>query len=208
MVKIRTFSVGSLCTNCYLLVDTATNEMAIVDPGYKSQGLLDAVNAENSGKVKYILLTHGHFDHIGEAKELAKKYNAKIVIGEKEKDFLWDSNLNLSLYHPDYDIPPFKADILLKDNDTINLGETEIKYIETPGHTAGSGCYIFNDIILSGDTLFNCSIGRTDFPTSSFSDMQQSLGKLANLQGNYTVYTGHGEKTTLDYERKVNPYLK
>ena len=153
------------------------------------------------------MLTHGHYDHIGFAKQLADRFNAKIVTGEKENKFLSTPTLNLSVNH-NIDLPAFSADILLNDNDTFMLGETEILYIQTPGHTSGGGCFIFDDTLISGDTLFCESYGITDLPTGSNSDMYNSMLRLKNLSGDYRVIPGHGPLSTLDHERKYNPLMR
>lgn len=207
-MEIKTYTVTPIETNCILLKDKATNKMAVVDPGDKSDKLIDEIIKIGKNNLEYILLTHGHYDHIGYAKQLAEMFNCKIVIGEKEKEFLFNGDLNLSSKAFRAEIEPFKADILLKDNETINLGETEIQFIHTPGHTIGGGCYIFNNIIIAGDTLFYESIGRIDLPTGSGDMMLNSLERLYNLKGNYKVYPGHGPSTTLDHERQFNSYMK
>lgn len=208
MIDIKIFNVTLILTNCYLLTDTETGEMAVVDPGDKSQKLIDYVNS-NGGKIKYILLTHGHFDHIGYAKQLADMFEAKIVCGKQTNVFLSDNALNLSMNHDEVEnITPFSADILLSDGEKFKLGNTGFTYISTPGHTIDCGCYIFDNNIISGDTLFCESYGRTDFSTSSFNDMIQSIKKLKDFDGDYYVYPGHGRSSTLGHERKYNPLMR
>ena len=144
---------------------------------------------------------------ISYAKQLAEKFDAKIVTGEKNNEFLSNPTLNLTEKHR-LSLKPFSADILLKDGDNFMLGNTEIKYITTPGHTSGCGSYIFDDTIISGDTLFCESYGRTDFPTGDDAEMAKSIRKLKNLEGDYRVIPGHGPTTTLDHERKYNPLMR
>ena len=208
MINIKIFNVTMLMTNCYLLTDTDTGDMAVVDPGAKSEKLISAIdNAE--GELKYVILTHGHYDHIGYAKQLSDLYGAKIVCGSKSNDFFCDNILNHSAFHDDFeDIKPFSGDIILSDGDTFNLGSTEITYISTPGHTIDSGCYIFDNNIIAGDTLFCESYGRTDLPTGNDTDMINSIKRLKNLDGNYNVLPGHGMLSTLDHERKYNPLMR
>lgn len=207
MIKVKALMLGQLQVNCYFIEDIATGDIAVVDPGDSSPAFKRLIT-ENSDKIKYILLTHGHFDHIGYAKELRELTNAKVVISKLDEPFLADGNLNLSLPFFGRSVPAVTADITLEDNDELMLGETNIKYISTPGHTQGSGCYIIDDSIFTGDTLMKLSMGRTDFPTSSNADMSASLKRLYNLKENYKVYSGHGDNSTLDYEKKYNPYLK
>lgn len=209
MIEVRTFSVGSLSTNCYVVIEKRSGEALVVDPGDTSLSLIKTLDEIGGENIKYILLTHGHFDHIKSASELSQKYDAQIVIGEKEEAFLFDENLNLAFFLGCRSYKPFEADILLSDGDKLSLGESEFTFIETPGHTCGSGCYLFKEdrVLLSGDTLFRASMGRTDFPTSNPVDMMKSLRRLKDLQGDYKVYPGHNQSTTLSYERENNMYM-
>ena len=206
MIDVKVYNVTFLETNCCYLVDKATGKSAVVDPGEKSDDLIEQIKKDGEN-LEYVLLTHGHYDHIGYAKQLAERFNAKIVTGEKENKFLSTPTLNLSVYH-NIELSPFSADILLKDNETFMLGETEIRYIKTPGHTSGGGCYIFDDTIISGDTLFCESYGRTDLPTGSNDDMCSSILRLKQLSGDYRVIPGHGPLSTLEHERKYNPLMR
>lgn len=206
MIDVKVYNVTLLATNCCYLVDKATGKSAVVDPGEKSDELIEQIE-KDGGKLEYVLLTHGHYDHIGFAKQLADRFNAKILTGEKENKFLSTPTLNLSVNH-NIDLPAFSADILLNDNDSFMLGETEILYIQTLGHTSGGGCFIFDDTLISGDTLFCESYGRTDLPTGSNSDMYNSILRLKNLSGDYRVIPGHGPLSTLDHERKYNPLMR
>ena len=157
--------------------------------------------------LSHILLTHGHFDHIIGARDTKAKYGAKVVISSEDKPMLSSSKLSLAAFcnAPQNDV---EADVVVADGDEITLGDTVIKVMSTPGHTLGSVCYIAENSIFSGDTLFYCSCGRTDFPSGSPEQMMSSLQKLKALDGDYKVYTGHNNLTTLDFERKNNPYMK
>ena len=191
---------GIRFANTYLI--TSGNESAIVDPGELPD---EIVNSEV--KIKYILLTHDHFDHIASVKEIKDIYpDAEIIIHKNDADGLFDQSHNLSKMMG-MTIPPTKADIIVSDGDTIKLGDTDIKVIHTPGHTDGSVCYFADDVIFSGDTLFFRSIGRTDFPSGNYKDMTESLKKLMQLDGGIKVYPGHGEITSIEFERKNNPYF-
>lgn len=208
MTDISLYYVTSIMTNCYLITDKDTGESAVVDPGGESRELISDIDKLKKG-LKYVILTHGHYDHIGYARQLSEKYGAKIVCGEKTDEFLSDNRLNHSAYHPDFpEITPFKGDILLRDGDTFMLGDTEFKYLSTPGHTKDSGCYIFEDNLLSGDTLFCESYGRTDLPTGNVGQMVSSIRRLKNLSGNYNVLPGHGMISDLDHERKYNLLMR
>ncbi len=206
MIEIKTLVLGDIYTNTYILRDKDTGKLAVVDPACESE-LLFSIIDELGGDLEYILLTHGHFDHIGGVASVLEKYSPKVLIGELEMKLLNTPSLNGSAWH-NLHIDEIEVDAELSDNETFMLGNTEVRYISTPGHTAGSGCYIVDDVIFSGDTLFCQSIGRTDFPTSSGRDMMLSLMRLNDLKGNFTVYPGHDVSTTLDNERKYNPYMR
>lgn len=206
MIEIKTLVLGEVYTNTYIVKDEATGEIAVIDPACESQKLVDLIK-ELGGNLKFILLTHGHFDHVGGVKRLLENFNPQVLISADETELLNAPMLNLSVWH-NLSIDPIKVDKELNDKDTFMLGETQFTFIITPGHTSGSGCYIADDVIFSGDTLFCESVGRTDFPTSSGRDMMLSLMKLNDLKGDYTVYPGHDVKTSLSHERKFNPYMR
>lgn len=210
MIDVQTFQVGFLSTNCYIVTDKATNRRALIDPGYKSPELVKRIEELGADTFDYILLTHGHFDHIWYADNIKALTGAKIVISEKDAPFLADGILNLSASFGFRNFPALSSDITLKDGDTLMLGETQLTFICTPGHTVGSGCYISfaDNIIFSGDTLFKLSMGRTDFVTGDENELYKSLQRLAKLQGDFTVYPGHNDTTSLEFERKNNPYVR
>lgn len=209
MINIKCYVIGMIATNCYLIGDEASGAMAVIDPADHSGALIKEIDSriEAGGRLAYILLTHGHYDHISGAAELCERYHPTVCAGEKELTLIAEPSYNLSKNHG-IAIEPFTVDRPLKDGDTIELGESEVRFILTPGHTMGSGCYIADGCIFSGDTLFCGSVGRTDFPTSSVRDMMRSVERLKNLSGDYDVYPGHDIFTTLDRERKHNPFMK
>lgn len=206
MLYIERFIVSIMQTNCYFVTDKATGLSAVIDPGAYTPGLTQKIE-EAGGKLKYVLLTHGHFDHIGKADEIRKQTGAKIVIGAGEEDFLRNNDLNLSIMVTPSGFDAFDADILLDENGAVQLGETQFRLIKTPGHTKGGACFIADHVIFTGDTLMKETIGRTDFPTGSYKEMIDSLKKLAALPGDYIVYPGHDDKTTLQHERENNVYM-
>lgn len=203
-MKVISEKFGSMDNNCNLIIDEKTNQSALVDCNEFSQKMIDMIGDTD---LKYILLTHGHFDHIIGVKSVKEKYGAQVVISKEDEPMLNSSKLSLAVFcnAPQNNVD---ADIIVKDGDEITLGEIKIKVMATPGHTSGSVCYIAENCIFSGDTLFYCSCGRTDFPSGSHEQMMSSLQKLKALDGNYKVYTGHNNLTTLDFERKNNPYMK
>lgn len=206
MIKFTTFALGPIYTNTYLLKDESTKSLAVIDPAFESEELVSTIK-EWGGDLKYILLTHGHYDHISGVASLKKHFDAKVCISADELKLLNTASLNGSAWH-DLHVEKIDVDRELLDNDVIELGDTKIRFITTPGHTSGSGCFIVDDCIFSGDTLFCQSIGRTDFPTSSGTDMMLSLKKLNALEGDYDVFPGHDIPTTLSDERKYNPYMR
>jgi glyoxylase-like metal-dependent hydrolase (beta-lactamase superfamily II) len=203
MMIVKSDCFGSIENNCYLIVDEKTNQSALVDCTEYSQKMLDLIGDTD---LKYILLTHGHFDHIIGTKEVKEKFNCKVAISAEDEGMLNSARLSLAVFCgvPQNDVD---ADIIVKDGDVINLGDIEIKVVSTPGHTKGSVCYIAEDYLFSGDTLFCLSYGRTDLPGGSDSEIRASLKKLASLDGDYKVMPGHEETSTLDFERQNNPYL-
>lgn len=203
-MKVISEKFGSMDNNCSLIIDEKTNQSALVDCNEFSQKMIDMIGDTD---LKYILLTHGHFDHIIGVKSVKEKYGAQVVISKEDEPMLNSSKLSLAVFcnAPQNNVD---ADIIVKDGDEITLGEIKIKVMATPGHTSGSVCYIAENSIFSGDTLFYCSCGRTDFPSGSPEQMMSSLQKLKALDGDYKVYTGHNNLTTLDFERKNNPYMK
>ncbi len=207
MLKIERYSVSPLKTNCYLIIDDKTQKFAIIDPGGWSEKLDRRVYEMGYEKLVYIILTHGHFDHIKLAKELQEKSKAKIVIFKNENEFLSNSNLNLSSQFLCKDLKPFSADVLLSDGESIYLGDSKIELMHTPGHTLGSSCFISENLIFSGDTIMKETVGRTDLVTGSYLDMKNSLKKIASLKGDYIIYPGHGEITTLNHEKVYNKYI-
>ena len=151
-----------------------------------------------------VLLTHGHFDHVGGCGLFYSK-NVPIYCGEKEREYIF-SEENRSVFGGVY-IPKFDICEGLKDKEKVTFGGITFEIISTPGHTAGGVCYLAEDCLFSGDTLFLGSVGRCDLPGGNFSELKNSLKKLLSIDRNLKVYCGHGENTTLDYERKHNPYI-
>lgn len=204
MINVKSVLLGEIANNCYLITDAETNKSALVDCTEASAKMLYFIG---NADLEYILLTHGHFDHIGGVKEIKEKFGAKVVISSQDEPMLSSGKLSLAAFCGGVQNNT-SADILVKDGDVIELGKTSIKVMATPGHTKGSVCYIADDCIFTGDTLFFCSCGRTDFPGGSFDEIKQSLNKLARLKGNYKLYPGHDRVSTLDFERENNPYIR
>ncbi len=192
-------------TNCYLL--SGVGFAAVIDPGEVTPELLEFVNEESDTPEKRIILTHCHFDHIEGVNAVNELWNAPVIISADEAEGLCDNSINLSGYWS-RDAISIVPDKTVTDGDEIMLGNEKLKVIVTPGHTKGSVCYLWKDILFSGDTLFKVSIGRTDLPTASATEIFASLKRLSELDENITVLPGHGENTTIGYEKRYNPYMR
>lgn len=205
-MEITTLIVGMVETNCYIGMNETTKEAVIVDPGDNAEKIIGG--CERLGvEVKAILLTHGHFDHVMAVPELREKWAVPVYASEKEAGVLAEEDLNLSNQFRSGKIS-LTADVLLKDQETIELIGYTFKHIMTPGHTCGSCCYYVESerVLFSGDTLFAGSYGRVDFPTSSSTDMLHSVAEvLFDLPDDIVVYPGHMGATTIGEEKKYNP---
>lgn len=203
---LKCLKVGQLETNCYILCDKISNKAAVIDPGYDA-GRIAAALADTGCEAEYILLTHGHWDHVGAVQELKKATGAKLVVFAQELDFLNDPARNLQRSFIGTPFEPFVPDQLIYDGEKLMLGMLELTFLHTPGHTAGSCCILCQDSIFTGDTLFRGDVGRTDLPTGSTQALVSSVKRLAALDGEYQVFPGHGDITTMSHERKYNEIL-
>ena len=207
-MRITNLPSGALQANTYLVVDENTNEGFIVDPGGYNKVLTKEVQ-ENNIKIKYIILTHGHSDHIcGVNEHKADFPDAKVVAYKDEEAMLEDPNLNQS---PGFGMPySTKADILVNDGDELRVGDATWKFIHTPGHTTGGMCIYVEagKALFSGDTLFCQSIGRTDFPGGSYREIMDSIRKkLFLLPDDTNVFPGHMGPTSIGFEKENNPFV-
>ncbi len=195
MLKIHVLTLGDYQTNCYILQDAARQDCLVVDPGYEPEIILSYLQEKNL-TLQAVLLTHCHFDHVGGVKELAAQTDCRV--------YLCGRDLSLP--------PMLTAGQLYYTNtyaegEKLSLAGLELTVLETPGHTPGSVCLLCEDAMISGDTLFAGSCGRTDLPGGDSRAMRQSLKRLAALEKNYQVFPGHGSATTLEREKQTNPYL-
>lgn len=203
-MEIKAIPLGHIQTNCYLL--KGEKAVIVIDPGFDSP-VTEQFLEENKGKEAMILLTHAHFDHIGGAPALRKATGTPIAIGEDEAENLKDSSVNMSLrFHAKFE--SFGADILLKDGEEVAVGDLKFRVIFTSGHTTGGASYLFGDKLFSGDTLFFESVGRTDFPGGDFEALKNSVKRLYALPDETVVFPGHGESTSIGYEKKNNPFVR
>ncbi len=212
-MKINHYVVGMVQTNCYIVINDESKECFIIDPGASGKQLAEKIK-QDSLKPVAVLLTHGHFDHVAAAEDLAKEFDIKIYAHEAEAATLHDPQKNVSWMigcKESYD-----ADVFLKDEEVITLAGFAIKVLHTPGHTEGGCCYYVADenVVFTGDTLFAQSVGRTDFPGGSMSQIVRSikekiltLNEAGNLETDIMVYPGHNDPTTIETERMENPYL-
>ena len=196
MLKIHTFPLGAYQTNCYIIHEANSKSCCVIDPGYEADSILDECDKLGL-TIEAVLLTHGHFDHVGAVKELVA-----------------ETGCNVYLHAADLSMPPMMTAGQLyythtyDEGATLDLAGLSISVLHTPGHTPGSVCLLCGDSIFTGDTLFAQGCGRTDLPGGDWATILQSLNRLGRIEGNFWVYSGHGPSTTLAQEKKYNPYMK
>ena len=207
-MKIETLVLGPVCANCYIVTDEKTNEAAVIDCGEYTQELENCLEGKS---LKYIMLTHGHYDHILGVYDLKKTHpEAKIVIHRDEEYKLLDELPSFA-----HEMMPgvqkyVPADITVDEGDKISLGDITFSVMHTPGHSKGCVCFFAEKerTIFTGDTLFCLTVGRTDFFDSDEDEMLESITRLYNLEGDYDIYPGHNRATTMEYEKRRNRYMR
>ncbi len=203
---LKNLVVGPLASNCYIVGSESNKEGMIIDPGDEAEVILG--NVKDLGlEIKFIVLTHGHIDHIGALKEVKEATGAEVAIHTDEAKSLQrqSSSTLLGLSYP----TPLSPDRLLQDGDSMDIGDLHFGVLHTPGHSPGCICLLGEGIMFSGDTLFNFGIGRTDLPGGSYSQLMNSIHtKLMILPDNTAVYPGHGPDSTIGAERRGNPFLR
>ena len=206
-LEINSKVLGSVFNKCYFLMNKERKEMVIVDPADSPEQIEQAV-LRMEGKPVAILLTHGHYDHILAANAVREKFGAKIYACQAEEEVLMNPQLSMTIYEdPSYVV---KADVLLEDLEVFEAAGFSVQMIHTPGHTKGSCCYYFKDedVLMSGDTLFCESVGRSDLPTGNGTDTIRSLHRLLqSLPDETEVFPGHGGATTIEHEKRYNPFV-
>ena len=204
MLKIHTLPLGAYMTNCYILHDDQAKSCAIIDPGYRADLILAEVQALDL-TVDAVLLTHGHFDHVGAVEQIVAATGCRLWMSQSD----WSQPIDpLHTYYYPIANCDFCEVQFCEDGEVITAGGLTLKVLETPGHTHGSLCFLCENALFSGDTLFAGSCGRTDMPGGDWDTIRRSLKRLADLEEDYTVYPGHAESTTLARERLYNPYMR
>ena len=207
-MRVESLCLGMVMTNVYFLMNEETGQMIIVDPADHPDQIFAHVE-KMGGKPEAVLLTHGHCDHIMEAEAVSAKYGIPVMAGRAEEALLADPLLNgssVTFMRP----VSIKPDVLLDDLDELDVPGFKARVLHTPGHTAGSCCYYFYEdrVLISGDTLFYASCGRTDLPTASPSAMQKSLKRLiTEIPEDVIVYPGHDSETSIGFEKRANPFV-
>lgn len=196
-MEILTITGGSFRTNCYMVWQEDRNDCILIDPGFEADQILEQVRARGK-TVAAVLITHGHFDHVGGVKEVAAETGCKVYIHPADQEL--PSRLTLGSVVP--------CTHHYGEGDTLNLAGLTLQVFHTPGHTPGGVCLLCDDVMFSGDTLFAGTCGRTDLPGSDHHQMWNSLARLAALEKDYQVLPGHGHRSTLFVEKQTNPYLQ
>ena len=208
-MKIKTLNNFYSDENTYIVYDENTKNGVVIDPGYRDSGILKSAS-DDGINIKYILITHCHYDHIEYLEQLREKTGAKLVSSENCSNNIGNPDINHSVSGLGITICVKKSEIILSDGEELNIDGMNIKCIYTPGHTNGGVCYLFNnEKLFSGDTLFLRSIGRSDLPTGNGENLVDSIkNKLYTLDENIMVFPGHGGQTTIGYEKKFNMFVK
>ena len=205
--QVEPLVVGPLFSNCYIAWDEKLKQGAIIDPGDDADIILSKIKEINI-EIKYILATHGHFDHVGAATPLKKVLGAEFLAHKDDFFFIEDGKGAARRWGFDIEQPP-KPDRFIEDGDKIKIGSFELEVLHTPGHSPGGVSFLHDSMVFAGDTLFQGSIGRTDFRQGSFEDISQSIKKrLYTLPDETIVYTGHGPITTIGTEKKYNQFVR
>lgn len=207
--EIKTFVVNEFGVNCYVYKDPLSENSIIIDPGGGCEEILNYIE-ENNLKVNYVFLTHAHYDHIKSLEEIVSNLEVEVVLHQDEYSILIDNHLNLSIFLGKEGIRNYNSIKFLKvkDLDVLYCGNQKIFVLHTPGHTQGSIClYIKDKYIFTGDTLFCGSVGRTDFPTGSIDDLENSLKRIFSLPHHVRFFPGHNNSCVLKEELKHNPFL-
>lgn len=209
-MEIFTLTLPPLGTNCYL-IKTGEKSGLVIDPAADAERILGTA-AENGFSIEKILLTHGHFDHTGAVNALVEKTGARVYLHAADEPLLTDANKALAYFCPELPFEEKAADVLLSDGDGIEQDGLIFRVLHTPGHTAGSVCFLLDapsgeKLMFAGDTIFKDSIGRSDGYSGDYIVQRETLERLKALPDDYRIFSGHGEETTLFTEKRYNPFL-
>lgn len=208
-MKIKTLNNYYNDENTYIVYDENTKNGIVIDPGYKCDGIMKAA-ADDGIVIKYIFITHCHYDHISDLEPLRERTGAQLVSSRYGSVNIGDPDINHSVSGLGYALSAKKSDIILQDNEEFDLDGLHVKCIYTPGHTNCGACYLFNnEKLFVGDTLFLRSVGRHDLPTGNLDELVNSVkNKLYTFDDEIEVFPGHGEQTSIGYEKKFNMFIK
>lgn len=203
-MRIDVMTVGPLQANCFIVWDDSSREAIVIDPGDEPDRILSFIK-ENNLKVRYIVCTHAHFDHVGALPELKVHTGAPVAVHEAEKE-IYEGARDMAAFFG-YDIEKLpEPDIYLRDNDLINMGSVQLRVLHTPGHSPGGLCLYGNGVIFTGDTIFAGSVGRTDFYGGDINQLKHSFKRILSLPPDTKILPGHGPGTTVDEEKRENPF--
>jgi len=206
-LQVEPLIVGPLFSNCYIVWDDSVKQGVIIDPGDDADVILKKVK-ELDIEIKYILATHGHFDHVGAVAPLRRELNVEFLAHKNDFFFIEDGENSARRWGVDIEQPP-KPDRFIEDGDKIKVGGFELEVLHTPGHSPGGVSFLYDRMVFGGDTLFQGSIGRTDFRKGSFEDLSKSIKtRLYTLPDDTIVYTGHGPITTIGDEKRFNAFVR
>lgn len=206
-MDITALVVGRLQANCYIVGSERTKKAVIIDPGGDPEEIVNAVN-EKGYDVEYILNTHGHMDHVAGNSYVKRKLGGKLAIHPDDEPMLNDSTMSIFTQSEQEKPERVKPDLYLHNHDEVHCGDMTLKVIHTPGHTQGGVCFLIENHLFSGDTLFAGSVGRWDFPGGSHEDLVRSITeKLMVLDDSVIVYPGHGPTSSIGFEKQHNPFL-
>ncbi len=205
-LQVEQLIVGPLATNCYLVWDDHNKEAAIIDPGDDAETILQRC-AKLDLNIRYILITHGHFDHVGAVAKIKQQTNAEFLAHEADISFLEGGQQSAQRWGLSIDQPPL-PNKYLKEGDTVTIGRHTLKVLHTPGHSPGGISFVHDKMVFCGDTLFQANIGRTDFRMGSFEELSHSIKtRLYTLPDDTIAYTGHGPRTQIGFEKQNNPFV-
>ena len=197
--------VGPLEENCYIIGDEATKQAIVIDPGDEPDRIIELIK-KNGLKVSSIICTHAHFDHIGAVGEVKKATGAKVLIHREDIELYEQAKDQAAIWGFDFEDTP-QPDGNLNERDTVRIGNLTFQIFHTPGHSPGGICLYGEGILITGDTLFHGSVGRTDFQGGSVAKLRESFRRLLDLPGDTTVYSGHGPDTTIRREKSENSFV-